>query len=184
MCSNSVRRRSVSEQPNRFADAREMPHRLERRLHHHDAAVLLEDLAVNGEPPGRDRLGQFGHTEVRLGDRDGRANVVALLEIGAHHVAHDGAEGVERDDPVGVVPRREGADAVRGRRVGEVGFLQRVEHSGRHGHRSINRIRTGVGADDVALSRVGHGPDQRTAHHRVAVAPMNGNGLGAMTVRM
>ena len=81
VCSNSVRRSSASEHPKRRATP--------GRYHTGSIAALVttavagvaQDDAVRPQAPGLDRLADLGHVDVGLGDRDGRADVVALRQV-------------------------------------------------------------------------------------------------------
>ena len=78
VCSNSVRRSSLSVQPNRLATP--------GRYHTGSVAALVTaisraDLTIlpsTVKPVRLDRVDDLGHVDVGLGDRDGRPDVVAL----------------------------------------------------------------------------------------------------------
>ena len=82
------------------------------------------------------------------------------------------APGVEGDDPARLEPLRMRADL--GGRVGVVQVWpgERVERPGRDGERPVERIGAAMGADHVAVGRIGHGADDRAALFGVLRPPI------------
>ncbi len=158
VCSNSVRRRSASAQPKRVATPGRYQTGSMRGLDDDDVAARLA--APCRRPAAGPRAiasAQLGQADVRLGDGDGRLDVVALLEVGAEGVADDRAERIERDDLLRIGPRGKRPDRVRRRGVGQIRLAQRIERAGRHRERAVDRVRAGVRPDHVAVRAVGDG---------------------------
>jgi hypothetical protein len=100
-----------------------MPDRLDRRLGHQRRAAGQQDLAVRTQAPFLDGVHDLRHDHMRLGDGDGRADVVVGGQVGGEDVGHHGAPRVEADDRGGLAPLRVWADDVGGRGVREVGLM-------------------------------------------------------------
>ena len=115
------------------------------------------------------RLPDLGHVDVRLGHRDGRADVVALGELLLEHFRHDGAERIHRHDAVRVRPLRIRSERIGGHGVGEVRAMIPQQGPGRDRQRAIDAVGAAVCADNVALAA-----RERAAHDRSALA-----GVGA-----
>ena len=98
VCSNSVRRSSVSLVAEALGNAGQIPDRIDRDLHHRDAAIGVHDLAVGAQPLGRERLADLRQIEPRARHRDARADVDALGDLLAEILRDQMAPGIERDD--------------------------------------------------------------------------------------
>ena len=157
-------------------DAGEMPHRIDRSLHHADVAVSDHDVAVDANASGLDGVANFRHVDVRAGDRDGRPDVVAKREILAEFLTDEMAPRIERDDLRCVGPLRMRTDAVGGRGVGQVGTMVARQCACCNRQRPVNRIAAGMRADGVAVPAIAVRRDDRTARGRGRCAPMQCGG--------
>ena len=173
VCSNSVRRRFVLGGAEALGDAGQIPDRIDRDLDHRDAAVLVHDLAVGLQPPGRDRRLHLGQVEPRARDGDARADVDALGDLACEILRDQMSPRIERDDPLRVAPLRKRSDRRGGMGVGEIGPPDRVERAGGDGERAVDRIGAAMGADHVAVLRTRHRADDRPALARAGGAPGN-----------
>ena len=181
--SNSTRRRSVSLQPKRCATP--------GRYQTGSIAALVTSAAPLGSriwPSGTQAallhgVDDLGQDHVRLGDGDGRADVVAGGQLGGEHVGHHGAPRVEADDLAGLAPLRVRADDVGGRGVGEVGLVLARQRARRHRQRPVHAVGAAVRADHVAMGALGGGADERAALGRRRRAPADRRGIEAAAVR-
>ena len=159
VCSNSTRRSCVSVVPNRSA--------IPGRYQTGSIATLTTDKlpfcwmydAVGLQTPGDDRVAHLVQIEPRLGDRDGRADVLAFRDLGLERIGDEMAPRIERDDAPRLRPLRERTDG-RGRmRIGEIGPADRIEGAGGNRQRPVERIGAAVapmtlrccGRDTVAM---------------------------------
>src|SRR5262249_43428640 len=80
---------------------------------------------------------------------------------------------IERGNPRWLRPLREWTD--RGGRVGirQIGTTNRVERARRHRESTIKRVRSAMAADDIAVLRLWHCANDRTARTRTPRAPMD-----------
>ena len=154
-----------------FGDARQIPDRIDRRLHHAHAAVPGDDIAVGANAARGDGGADFRHVDMRAGDRNGRPHVVAAREMLAEDVAHQMPPWIERDDFLGIAPLRVRADALDRRGVREVGDMIVGERARGDGERAVNRVAAGVAADRIAMRRVAQGRDHRPAFGSAGRAP-------------
>ena len=150
-----------------------MPDRIDRDLHHRDAAVLVHDIAIGLEPLRQDRGTDFRQIEPRACHRDARADIGAFGDLLAEIFRDQVTPGVERDDAVGFAPLRERPDGRGGERVGEIGAADRIERAGRDRERPIDGVGAAMAADHIAVRRPRHGTDDRSARARVGSAPLD-----------
>mmetsp|Transcript_27087 Transcript_27087/g.59906 ORF Transcript_27087/g.59906 Transcript_27087/m.59906 type:complete len:378 (+) Transcript_27087:182-1315(+) len=109
------------------------PYRLDGGLGHHGLAVSLQDLAVRRDAPHAQGILHLGEVDVRLGDCDGGADVVSLVEVGPEGGVHQVPPGINRHDLFGVFPAPKGPEVVRGGGHLQVRYVVRVELAGGHG---------------------------------------------------
>jgi len=154
-----------------FGDTRQIPDRIDRRLHHTHAAVPGDDIAVGANAARCDRGADFRHVDMGAGDRNRRPHVVAAREMLAEDVADQMPPGVKRYDFLGIAPLRVRADALDRRGIGEVGDMIVGERSRGDRERAVNRVAAGMAADRIAMRRVAQGRDHRSAFGGAGRAP-------------
>ncbi len=101
---------------------------------------------------GKARL-DLGQRQPRLGDGDRRPDVDALRDPVGEDLRHPVAPGVERDDPVGLEPARNGPISTGGCVLCRSGRCSGVERARRDGERPVERIGAAGRADHVAVRR-------------------------------
>jgi hypothetical protein len=146
-----------------LGDARQIPDRVDRRLHHAHAAMCGDDPAVGVDTARRDGRADFRHVDVGAGHRDGRPDIVAARELVAERLADQMPPRVERYDLPSVEPLRVRADALDRRGIGQVGDMVVGERSRRNRERAVDRIAARMATDRVAVIRVAQGRDHRPA---------------------
>ncbi len=149
-----------------LSDAGQMPDRIDRRLHHANAAVGGDDIAVGADAARRDGGADFGHVDMSAGDRDGGPHVVTAREVIAEDLAHQVSPGIERYDLFGIAPLRVRSDVLDRRGIREIGDMIVGERPRRNGEGAIDRIAAGVASDRVAVIGVAQGRDHRPAFGR------------------
>ena len=164
--------------------AGQVPDRIDRDLHHRDAAIGMHDLAVGAQSLGRERLADFGQVEPCARHRDARADIDALGNVLAEILGDQMAPGVERDDFRGIAPLLERPDGRRRKRVGEIGTADRIERTGGDGERAIHRIGAAMAADHVAIPSARHRADDRPAGARIGSTPVDRKGRLAARLGM
>ena len=185
VCSNRVRRSTVSAQPKRSA----MPGRYQTGsiaiLDNRDAAVGVHEVAVGLEPAGGERGLHLVQVEPRLGDGDGRADVDALGDLGLESLARrDGPRDRARRCGRGSLHCANGPMLTAGCGIGEVRPADRIERAGGHRERAIERIGAAVAADGVAVAGPRHRADDRAALARGRRAPVDREARLAAGLRM
>ncbi len=178
VCSNSARRSSVFVDAEALGDARQIPDRIDRRLGDRARRRSRAGRSVGLEPAGRDRVLHLRHVDVRLGDRDRRADVDSpprarrrtprptMWPQGSSETILSGSAHCGCG-PIGSA----GAVSVRS------GRWSRLESSRRHGERAVERVAAGMRADRVALRRIRQGRHHRPALGRRGGAPADGRRL-------
>ena len=84
--------------------AGQVPDRLDGHLGDLDVHILQDDFAIGFEAPSADGVVDLVQLQVRLGDGDGRADVIALVEQALEVVLRVQAPGIQRHDSGGVLP--------------------------------------------------------------------------------
>ena len=186
VCSNSVRRSSPSDVPNRAATP--------GRYQTGSTATLVTEISpvsCRTAPSAFSRLALMaprisGMFETRLGDRDGRAGCRCRPRSPPRRSRR----------PCGPMDRARrscpgsdhcGCGPIVGRRMGvvQVRPSQRIERARRNRQRAIERIGAAMGADHVAVGRVGDRADDRSAGLRISGPPGDGpSGGGGVRLGM
>mmetsp|Transcript_11965 Transcript_11965/g.21204 ORF Transcript_11965/g.21204 Transcript_11965/m.21204 type:complete len:242 (-) Transcript_11965:200-925(-) len=156
-----------------LGDAREVPHGLDRELGDVRLTVVRQHVTVRGQTTDADGLFALWQIDVRLGDGNGRPDVVALFHVLLERDRRHVAVRIHRDDTLGVVPRVEGPHLDHGGGEVKLGLVLRVEASGGHGKGLVHRVTARMGANGVALGRVTRRRDDRTAFQRRGSAPFD-----------
>ena len=151
--------------PEARGDAGQIPDRFDRGLHDDDGAACPQDLARrSGARPASTASASSGHVDVRAGDGDRRANVVALLEVrrGTRRSRPRRTDRATRSSS-GRTTGGYGPMAFVGDVLVRSGFCERIERAGGDRDRAVHRVRSGVRADHVALRLVRDRADERPA---------------------
>ena len=171
VCSNSPRRRSVTLMPKRWATP--------GRYQTGSMAIFVtrtSAVSVSTVPSGVSRPARIAWA---ISGMLMRARVTAMVGRMSQPAAirswntwlvrwpHGSSETMRSR----IAPLRKRADRFGRDGVGQVGTMVGRKLAGRNGKRAIQRIRPGMGADDIARLRVAEGGDHRTTLERFARRP-------------
>ena len=171
VCSNNVRRNSVSAQPNRCA----MP----GRYHTGSMAILATAMLPLPCTRSPSALSRPAASALCISCRSSRALVMAMVGRMSTPSAISALKASAARCPQGssetmrprLAPLRERPDAHGGMRVGEVRPADRIERACGDRKRAIERIGAAVAADGVAVARPRNGADDRAAFARARRPP-------------
>src|SRR3974390_1599284 len=106
--------------------ARQLPYWINRYLDDGDAAILVDNPAVGGQPPGGDGGLNLRKIETRARHGKRRPDVQSFRNLAAEVLGDQMAPRIEPNDPHGIAPLRERCDG-RGRvGIGEGGATERL----------------------------------------------------------
>src|SRR5262249_57591982 len=99
-------------------------------------------------------------------------------------VGEGGGEGIEGDDTLRIGPLRVWADRLGGGRVGEIRSTRWIQRASGDRQRAINRVPSGVAADDVALRGARGSRDDGAAREGCLGGPADGQRPWSVTGRV
>ena len=88
-------------------------------------------------------------------------------------------KGIDRCNLLGIVPGGIGTNLEHRRGELEVGDVVRTELAGGNGQAGVDAVRSGVGADGIALVVMANGANDRTTDQGIGMAPRDWNRIDA-----
>mmetsp|Transcript_24876 Transcript_24876/g.42829 ORF Transcript_24876/g.42829 Transcript_24876/m.42829 type:complete len:459 (-) Transcript_24876:97-1473(-) len=155
-----------------------VPHGLDGSLGDHRLSVGLEDLAIGDESAQTDSFLHLREIDVGLGDGNGGANIVTLLEVWLENGGHHVAPRIDGHKLLRILPTGERTEIICGGGHLQVGNVVGVQLARGNSKGSVNAVATAVGANSIALASVLHGSDHRTSNGRIGVTPVHGDRVG------
>ena len=153
--------------------ARKVPDRFDRDFRHADLPGLQQDFAVRNHAAFLHRHLEFRKVQPRPRHCNRRADVETGFQFIRKHLSNEMPERIERNNLVRIMPLRMRPQGNTRGGVREVRNMIRIQLSGRHRKGTVDGVRAGVRADDVALGRVLHRADHWPSHFGVGLPPLD-----------
>jgi hypothetical protein len=119
-----------------------------------------------------------------FGNSNGRPDVIPPGIEAGKHLADNGAERVQRDNPLWISPTGMRANGLGWGGIGQVRAMGGLQRPAGYGQGAVERIRARVRANRIAVSHLRQGGNHRAALLRLAMTPLNRNRLWSKLPRM
>src|SRR5262252_8320746 len=144
----------------------------------------MHHTSVRVQPPSRQGNPDFWEVKASAGDCNARTEVETIGYLRLEGLRDQMSPGIHGHNATRLHPLRKRADLCSRVCICQIRPSDRIERTGGHCKRSVERVRPPMTANDVAILRSGNRADDRTALVRARRPPVNRKANFGVWVRM